>query len=48
MEDKMLITYPLEMEVMAKNSSSTMPIGTWSTKQGFVKAPGYAHKSIPR
>ena len=48
MEDKLLMTYPLEMEVMAKNASFTMDMGTWGTQTGFVKAAGYSHKTIPR
>ena len=44
MNDKMLLTYNLEMEVMSKNSSSSMKMGTWSTAKGFQKADGYTHR----
>lgn len=47
-EDKSLLTYPLMMEVMSKNASSTTNMGTWSTKDGFKKASGYEHSEIPR
>jgi hypothetical protein len=48
MTDKMLLTYPLEMDVVAKNSSYSMTMGTWMTDGGFKKASGYSHSEIPR
>ncbi len=48
MQDKYLLTYPLEMNVVAKNSSYSMNIGTWKTDGGFKKASGYEHSEIPR
>ena len=48
MQDKSLLTYPLEMKVEAKNSSFAMEIGTWKTDGGFKKASGYEHSEIPR
>ena len=48
MKEKMLLTYPLEMEVMSRNATSTMKMGSWSTSAGFQKAEGYTHSEIPR
>ena len=47
-EDKMLLTYPLMMDVGSKNSTMSVNMGTWSTKAGFKKAGGYEHSEIPR
>lgn len=48
MGDKMLLTYPVEMDVVAKNSSYSMTMGKWKTDGGFQKASGYEHSEIPR
>ena len=48
MEDKALVTYPLKMDVVSKNATSMMDMGTWSTKMGFEKESGYSHATIPR
>ena len=48
MEDKMLLTYPLMMDVGSKNSTMSVAMGTWGTKAGFKKAGGYEHSEIPR
>lgn len=48
MKEKKLLTYPLTMEVMSKNATSTMSMGSWSTMSGFKKADGYTHSEIPR
>jgi hypothetical protein len=48
MEDKMLLTYPLMMDVGSKNSTMSVAMGTWGTKAGFKKAAGYEHSEIPR
>merc|ERR1719433_1349976 len=48
MEDKALVTYPLKMDVVSKNPTSMMDMGTWSTKMGFEKESGYSHATIPR
>ena len=48
MEDKMLLTYPLMMDVVSKDSTMSMTMGTWGTKAGFKKAGGYEHSEIPR
>ena len=46
--EEMLLTYPLMMEVMSKNSTTSIDMGTWSTKAGFKKTSGYQHSEIPR
>ena len=48
MEDKMLLTYPLMMDVVSKNATMSVTMGTWGTKAGFKKAGGYEHTEIPR
>ena len=48
MEDKMLLTYPLTMDVGSKSSTKSMAMGSWNTKDGFKKASGYDHSEIPR
>ena len=48
MEDKMLLTYPLMMDVVSKNSTMSVTMGNWGTKAGFKKAGGYEHSEIPR
>ena len=42
------LTYSLEMEVTNKNDSYSLDVGTWSTKSGFLKAPGYTHEKLKR
>ena len=48
MEDKMLLTYPLMMDVVSKDSTMSMTMGTWGTKAGFKKAGGYEPSEVPR
>ena len=46
--DKNLITYPITMDVQARNSSLLTDMGTWTMDNKFVKADDYKHKEIPR
>ncbi len=43
-----LLTYPLELEVQARNSSYNMDMGTWTSSGGFSKSSSYEHQPIPR
>ena len=43
-EDEMLLTYKLMMSIVVKNSSSTMAMGSWSTKGKFKKSSTYPAK----
>ena len=47
-ESKSLLSYPVTMDIMAKNTSKTTTVGTWSMSDGFVKDNNYEHNSIPR
>ena len=42
------LTYSLEMEITNKNDSYSLDVGTWSTNNGFLKAPGYTHEKLKR
>ena len=44
----MLLTYPLMMDVVSKNSTMSVTMGTWGTKAGFKKAGGYELSEVPR
>merc|ERR1711884_87708 len=46
MADKKLLTYPLAMDIKSRNSSLTVPMGTWSNSDGYKKAPNYDGKPV--
>ena len=46
--DKSLITYPVTLDVQARNNSLITDMGTWTMEKKYTKAENYEHQEIPR
>ena len=46
--DVPLITAPVTMEMLTRNRSGDVVVGTWNPKDRFMQSPTYAKKEIKR